>query len=77
MARLTTDERKNLPADMFAVPDKRALPIRDRDHVEQAWREVDRTEGLSDAERAMARRRILARAHTLGIDTATWTRRTA
>ncbi len=74
MARLTTKERDDLAADMFAVPDKRELPIRDRDHVEAAWREVDRTEGLTDAERATARRRILARAHTLGVDTAGWTK---
>lgn len=74
MARLTTKERDDLPADMFAWPEKRALPIRDRDHVEQAWREVDRTAGMTEADRAAARRRILARAHTLGIDTAGWTK---
>ena len=73
-ARLDTKERDALPADMFAVPSKRQLPIRDADHVREAWDMVDRTADLTDAERAEARRRILARANALGINTAGWTK---
>lgn len=73
-ARLTQAERDALPEDMFAVPKKRQLPIRDPDHVRDAWDMVDRTADLTDAERAEARRRILARAHTLHLDTAGWTK---
>ncbi len=72
-AALTAKERAALPASMFAWPAKRALPIRDADHVEQAWRELGRTQGMTGAERAEARRRILARAKLLRIDTSGWT----
>lgn len=64
--------RDRLDADDFAVPGKRALPMPDARHVRLAWDMVDRTEGLSDAERAEARSRILARAKALGVDTGGW-----
>lgn len=69
---LTAEERGQLGADDFAVPAKRELPIKDADHVRLAWDMVDRTMGLSAEERAGARRRILARARELGIDTGGW-----
>ncbi len=56
----------------FAVPGKRALPIHDAKHVRLAWDMIDRTEGLTPSERRAARRRILARAAKLGIDTNDW-----
>ena len=37
-----------------------------------AWNMVDKTQGLSDEQRARARKRILRRAHQLGIDTQDW-----
>ncbi|EPS1221687.1 DUF6582 domain-containing protein [Burkholderia cenocepacia] len=72
MAKLTTAERTRLPADAFAVPDKRELPIRDRDHVREAWDMVDRTHGLTTDERRTARERIKRRAHQLGMSTKGW-----
>lgn len=73
---LTTEQRNNLADDDFAVPGKRALPIRntpnDVDHTRMAWSMVDHTKGLSDTERAEARRRILHRAKELGLDTSKW-----
>ncbi len=69
---LTTRRRDELPADLFAVPRTRQLPLENADHVRTAWDMVDRTEGLTEAERAEARRRILARAHALGLDTRGW-----
>ena len=71
---LTARSRNALPADMFAIPRTRQLPLENADHVRAAWDMVDRTEGLSDAERLEARRRILTRAHALGIDTRGWTK---
>ena len=56
----------------FAVPGKRALPIHDAKHVRLAWDLIDRTQGLTPAERRAARRRILARAEKLGVDTSEW-----
>lgn len=69
---LTKSERDALPADDFAVPGKRVLPIHDAKHVSMAWDMLTRTQGLSDGERGEARQRILTRAKSLGVDTANW-----
>ena len=74
--RLTAEERRNLKPEDFAVPAKRALPISDAHHVMLAWGEVDDTQGLTSAEKAAAKSRILARAKKLGIDTSGWTAHT-
>lgn len=70
---LTKDKRDALPDTDFAVPAKRKLPIHDATHVRLAHDMVDRTQGLSDDERAHARRAILTRAKDLGVDTTSWT----
>jgi phage gp29-like protein len=72
MAALTAAERDALAPEDFAVPDKRELPIKDRDHVLAAWDLVDRTADLTGAEKVEARRRIVARAKALGINTSKW-----
>ncbi len=72
MADLTTEQRDALAESDFAVPGKRELPIQDEHHVRLAWDMVDRTQGLTPAERQMARTRILRKAKDLGIDTKTW-----
>ncbi len=69
---LTKAERDALPDDDFAVPGKRMLPIHDARHVRMAWDMVSYTKGLTDSERAEARKRILERAHKLGIETEKW-----
>ncbi len=70
--RLTKEERDRLPAEHFAVPGKREMPINDEEHVRLAWDMLDRAKGITDPERAEAKRRILRRAHELGIDTSKW-----
>lgn len=40
MAKLTTDERKNLPTSTFAVPSQRAYPIPDEGHAKAALSRV-------------------------------------
>lgn len=70
---LSREQRSALPADDFAVPGKRLLPIVDRKHVAMAWGQVGQSK-LSDGERADARVRIMARAEQLGMDTTDWTR---
>jgi hypothetical protein len=72
VANLTRDQRDALPADHFAVPGKRKLPIHDATHTKLAWDMVDRTKDLSDEERHAARKHIIRRAHELGVDTAEW-----
>lgn len=36
MARLTTDERKDLPDSDFALPEKREFPLNDEEHGRKA-----------------------------------------
>ena len=69
---LTQKQRDALPASAFAVPGKRALPMPDAAHTKMAWSMVEYTKGLSESERAEAKRRILARAKEIGINTASW-----
>ncbi len=71
-ARVSTRERNRLPDSAFAVPGKRKLLITDETHTRLAWDMVSRTQGLTPSEKAEARRRILRRAHQLGIGTEDW-----
>ena len=71
-ARVPDSVRDKLPSSAFAVPGKRKLLITDEKHTRLAWDMVTRTQGLSGQERAEARRRILRRAHQLGISTDGW-----
>jgi phage gp29-like protein len=71
-AAMPTAERDDLPDSAFAVPGKRELLINDAKHVRLAWDMVERTRGLTAAEKRQARRRILAKARKLGIDTSDW-----
>jgi len=72
MSNLDKAARDALPAERFAVPGKRKLPINDATHTRLAWDVVDRTKDLSDDERSEARANIRRRAKELGIDTADW-----
>ena len=69
---MDTKQRNALTDADFAVPAKRALPITDETHVRMAWDMLDYTKGLSDPERAEARRRILRKAEEMGINTDGW-----
>lgn len=69
---LSKEHRDALPASDFAVPGKRALPMHDETHVRMAWNMVDKTKGLSPEERSSAKKKIVRRAHKLGIDTSDW-----
>ncbi len=40
MAQLSTEERKHLPEESFALPDKRAYPIPDKSHADNALARV-------------------------------------
>lgn len=71
-AKLTAAQRKNLKDEEFAVPDKRMLPMHDEEHVKMAWDMVDKTEDLTDTERKEAKKRIIARAKEMGMDTSDW-----
>lgn len=72
MTKLTQKEKDNFPSHYFAVPGKKKLPINDQNHVDMAWRMINKTDDLTDEERSFAKNRILRRAHQLGINTDTW-----
>ncbi len=69
---LSKEERDKLGEEMFAFPRTRQVPMNDETHVRLGWDMVDRTKGVTDEERAEARRRLLRRAKELGIDTSAW-----
>lgn len=70
MARLSTKQRKRLPARAFAyvgAEGKRSLPIHDEAHVRNALARFDRVRFESDEARDRARRRLLNAAKKYGI----------
>lgn len=69
-------EREAANSSDWAVPGKKKLRIDDAKHVKLAWDMVTRVKDLSDEELAQARRRILAKAKKLGVDTSKWSKET-
>jgi class 3 adenylate cyclase len=70
MARLTADQRANLPDRAFAYVDslgRRRLPIHDEAHVRNALARFERVAFESDAARERARKRLLAAAKKYGV----------
>ncbi len=67
VAVLTEAERAKLRDEEFAVPSKRLLPIHDATHAKLAWDMLDRTHGLTPAEREEARHRIMRALHRHGV----------
>jgi hypothetical protein len=67
-------ERESADPSDWAVPHKQKLRIDDAKHVKLAWDMVTRVKDLSDEERASARKRILAKAKKLGVETSGWTK---
>lgn len=69
---LTKAQRDALPADAFAVPGKRLIPLHDADHVKLGWMAVAQAQGLSHEDRRLARNRVLAAAKSFSVDTSRW-----
>ena len=65
--RLDAKERDALGESDFAFPKQRKEPINDADHVRDAMARFDQVQGVTDAEKHEAARRILARAKHFGI----------
>jgi hypothetical protein len=55
---LSTAEQNDLPDSAFAFPDERKEPLTDAAHVRNAVARFDQVEGVTDAERDRAWRRI-------------------
>lgn len=68
MSTLSAEERDALPPDKFAFPDQRKAPIEDAGHVRAAIARFNQVEGVSDAERDAAWKRILRAAKRFNVE---------
>jgi hypothetical protein len=65
---MSTAEKDKLADKEFAFPKERKEPLTDARHVRNAIARFDQVEGVSDAERDRAWRRILAAAKRYGVE---------
>ena len=68
MARLQTDDRDDLTGENFAFPHQRKEPLEDASHVRNAIARFDQVEGVTDAERDAAWKRIVSAAKKFGVE---------
>jgi hypothetical protein len=71
---LSTAEKDDLASSEFAFPKERKEPLTDARHVRNAIARFDQVEGVSDAERDEAWKRILAAAkrHDVEVSERSW-----
>lgn len=65
---LSTRQENRMPTVTFAFPKERKEPLNDARHVRNAVARFDQVEGVSDAERDAAWRRIRAAARKYGVE---------
>jgi hypothetical protein len=65
---LSTAQKNDLPASKFAFPKERKEPLTDANHVRNAVARFDQVEGVSDAERDRAWKRIQAAAKKFDVE---------
>lgn len=65
---MSARQRNRLPAERFAFTKKRKEPITDARHVRNAIARFDQVEGVTDAERDAAWKRIRAAARRFGVE---------
>src|ERR1700739_148293 len=65
---LSTAEENRMDEDEFAFPQERKEPLTDASHVRNAIARFDQVEGVTDAERDEAWKRILAAARRYDIE---------
>lgn len=70
--KLTTEERNQMPAHMFGLPEERRFPMPDQLHVRLAWQMMNRAKDLTPEQKARLKRNILRRAKELGMDVSDW-----
>jgi hypothetical protein len=68
MARLSTQQEKELPDSAFAFPRERKEPLVDASHVRNAAARFNQVEGVSKAEREEANKRIERAAEKFDVD---------
>ena len=65
---LSTAEQDKLPDNVFAFPKERKEPLSDAKHVRNAVARFDQVEGITDAEKDSAWKRILKAAKKYDVD---------
>jgi hypothetical protein len=65
---MSTAEKDRLPRQEFAFPRERKEPLSDARHVRNAIARFDQVEGVTDAERDEAWKRIVAAARRFDVD---------
>ena len=65
---LSTTQRDRMRSETFAFPKERKEPLNDAGHVRNAIARFDQVEGVSDAEREAAWRRIRSAARKFGVE---------
>ena len=68
MSKLDTEERNEMQGREFAFPAERKEPLEDAAHVRNAIARFNQVEGVSEAERDAAWKRILAAAARFGVE---------
>jgi hypothetical protein len=68
MSKLSEKAQEKLPASAFAFPEKRKEPLVDARHVQNAIARFDQVEGVSNAERDAAWKRIKEAARTFSVE---------
>ena len=68
MAKLSTDERKNIDKGSFAFPKQRKEPLENAGHVRNAIARFNQVKDVSDDERDAAWKRIKAAAKKHGVE---------
>jgi len=68
MATLNEKDRDNLPDSAFAFPKERKEPLVDASHVRNAVARFDQVEGVTNAERDAAWKRIRGAATKHGVE---------
>ena len=66
--KLSTADKDKLPDGEFAFPRERKEPLTDASHVRNAIARFDQVEGVTDAERDEAWKRILAAAKRYDVE---------
>ena len=68
MSKLDTEERKEIPAKEYAFPKERKEPLENAAHVRNAIARFNQVEGVSEAEKDAAWKRIKAAAKKFNVE---------
>ena len=68
MSKLSTEKRKEIPSKEYAFPEQRKEPLENAAHVRNAIARFNQVEGVSEAEKDAAWKRIKAAAKKFDVE---------